>query len=343
MKLRAIFIITTLTLLLSGCSLFHSSMGVYGKASIAEDKAKAKIEMIDNSTATVNVERLDKIGAFSSGIAYSLSKDTNNSPAVLTAKRLNERVIALANKPDFKEAQEIALLVDQLITNQIDGERSLAKKDKQIQSLTEEMKDLVEDKAEALKNYYALANKTAAQDDLNAQTLSKMDSYMGLGAVFYGVKKFFISSMWILGIGSVLFLILRLLASSNPIASAIFSVFEQMGSWIISTIKVVLPKAITISGHVAQATYDAAKSGLTKIVDSVETVRLQSEASGKPATIEDLLNTAEVSMTPADKELIEQIKVKLGWVKQGVVSTTVPPITSTTTVTISTPPSGSAS
>lgn len=345
MKLKAIFIVAALTLFLSGCSLFEKPLGVYGKASIAEDKAKAKIELIDSSTANVNVERLDKIGAFSSGVAYSLSKDTNNSPAVLAAKDLNERVMALANKPDFKEAQAIASLVDQLITNQAAGEKALAAKDKEVESLTSSMKDLSKQKDDALNQYYNLANATAAKEDATAQTLKQMDSWLGLGAVWYGLHKFIISSMWILGIGSLVFLILRLLASSNPIAASIFSIFEQMGSWAINTIGMLLPKAIGIAGNVATSAYNDVKSGLTKVVDAVETVKLQQAASGTPATIQDLLDAAEASMTPADKALIDKIKLELGWVKPSVKPTVV--VTPPTPVPVvapvaQTPTSGSA-
>ena len=208
MNVKAVFIVVALSLILSGCALFQKIPGVHGKASIAEDKSKAKIELIDNSTAKVNVERLDKIGEFAYGTGFALTK-TNGTEA---ASELNKRVEALANQPSIESMKSMESIVNELITNQVAGQRALAIKDKEVESLTSSMKDLVKQKDAALKQYYDLANKTAAQEDANAQTLKKMDSWMGLGAVWYGLHKFVISSMWILGIGSIIFLILRLLA-----------------------------------------------------------------------------------------------------------------------------------
>lgn len=314
--MRSVIFIAILAFFMVGCSsLLNRNEGVIGKASQAEDKAKSQIELVDTSAAKVNVQRLDKIGALSSGVAYSLSKDTNDSPAVITAKTLNERVMALANKPDFKEAQQVAILVDELITNQAEGKKMLAQKDKEIEGLEQNMKQLSDDKEKALQQYYSLADKTAAQTDQYKATLGQMDSWFGLGAVWYGVHRLFVSAFWFFVIGGIIFIILRLLAASNPIASSIFMVFEQMVSWVINTLAALAPRALSIAGHISTSIYTEAKGGLSRIVDSVETVKLQQQATGKEATIQDLLNTAEASMTPADKALIEKIKVELGWVK----------------------------
>ena len=132
------------------------------------------------------------------------------------------------------------------------------------------------------------------------------------------------------------------MASSNPIAASIFAIFEQVGSWAINIIGLILPKAASIAGNIATSAYNEVKSGLTKVVDAVETVKLQQAASGTPATIQDLLNTAESSMTSADKVLIEQIKVELGWVKPATVTTVVPIVSTPTTSSIVTPVSPAA-
>ena len=107
-----------------------------------------------------------------------------------------------------------------------------------------------------------------------------MDSWGGLGAVWYGLHKFIVRMAWVLGIGGVLFFILRILASSNPIAGAIFGIFDQIGSWMVNTISVIFPKALSIAGNVTTEVYNGTKSALTSIVDSVETVKLQQNASG---------------------------------------------------------------
>ena len=181
----------SLIVLPSCSSIFNRHKGVVGTASIAEDKARTRIELSDTAAAKVNVQRLDKIGAFSSGIDYSLQQDTNQSTAVKTAMTLNERVIALANKPDFNEAKAIALLVDELITNKDAGDKLLQKKDIEIEKLMTSIKTIQIEKDMSIGNYIKIADKTAATADQYKSTLGEMDSWGGLGAIWYGLKRLF--------------------------------------------------------------------------------------------------------------------------------------------------------
>jgi hypothetical protein len=130
------------------------------------------------------------------------------------------------------------------------------------------------------------------------------------------------------------FIILSILAAFNPIASAIFSVFDVMLSWVVNCIKVVAPKALTLAGQVSSTIYNDAKGALTSIVDSVSTLKLTTAASGKQATIENLLDTLELSTTPAQKIIIEQIKQDLGWTTTASVSTIPASVTAPVTVLV---------
>ena len=164
-----------------------------------------------------------------------------------------------------------------------------------------------------LPEAFQQADVNARAADQYKATLGQMDSWFGLGAVFYGTKKFIVSSAWILGIGSILFIILRILTTSNPIASALFSVFDQMGNWLVHTIQVVFPKAVSLAGNVSSQLFNSYKSTLTKIVDAVQMAQSNSTASGKTATIQDALNEAAKSMNTDEKAIVDELKKALNW------------------------------
>jgi uncharacterized protein YceK len=61
MKPIVISILLATTILFSGCSTVKS---ILGKSSKAEDKAKAKIELVNTKVADINVKRLNTIGEY---------------------------------------------------------------------------------------------------------------------------------------------------------------------------------------------------------------------------------------------------------------------------------------
>ncbi len=339
------FFTALIIIVMVGCSsLLNNNEGIFGKSQAKVQKVDTKVQVINDQESKLKDDKLSKIGAYAKGgVEYSLDKipATNASREVIVAKQMNERIEALANKPDFNEVKAIQGIVDDL-TSQIasvrqEGENALVVKDKQITDLQDKYKQLEDQKTKEISAAFSQANEIAQKADQYQATLKKMDGFLGLNAIWYGLHKFFISSMWILGIGLVLFIILRLLAGANPIASAIFGIFEQAVACVIHTISFLFPKALSLAGNVSSEIYNGTKSALTSIVDSVETVKLQSNASGTPATIEELLNTAELSMTPADKALIEKIKLELGWIKP----TVVPAVVLTNNNNNNTPTTGS--
>lgn len=323
------FITALSILMIVGCSsLLNSNQGIFGKSQIQSDKVESKIRIIENRQSTSNEDKLSHIGAWSKGgVEHSLDKITNNIPdEVVVAKEMNSRIEALAGKPDFKEVELIKGIVDDLLSQvertRINGEKALAQKDKEISKMQEDDKKLNSLREDEIANALSQANINAKVADQYKATLSQMDSYFGLGAVFYGFKKFFISSMWTLGIICIVFLILRLLASSNPIAGALFNIFEQIGSWIIHTVALILPKALSIAGNVSVEAYNTTKGALKSVVDSIETAKLQADGTGKAPSLKGVLDNANITMTQDDKAIIEKIKLELGWVRPGTISTT---------------------
>ena len=88
-----------------------------------------------------------------------------------------------------------------------EGNAALLVKDKQINDLQDQYKQLNEQKAKDVAVAFSEANEFAKQADQYKATLSKMDSFFGLGAIWYGAHKFLITSMWVLGSGLILFII----------------------------------------------------------------------------------------------------------------------------------------
>ena len=261
-----------------------NNQGVFGKAQVTNEKADTKIRVVENQQAQANEDKLVHIGAWSQGgVEHALNKITNEVPPEVTvAKEMNARVEALAGKPDFKEVELIKGIVDDLLsqvqTTRVEGEKALAQKDKEIAAIQAQDKQLITQRENEIASCVNSVRCQRQGADQYKATLNDMDKWGGLGAVWYGLHKFIVRMAWVLGIGGVLFFILRILASSNPIAGAIFNIFEQMGSWAVNTISLILPKALSIAGNVSTEVYNGTKSALTSIVDSVETVKLQQNA-----------------------------------------------------------------
>ena len=338
------FIVSIAIIGVVGCSsLLNNNDGVFGKSQAAVQKVDTKVQTINDQESVEKDKKLTEIGAFAKGgVEYALDKipSTNVTREISTAKAMNLRVEELANQPNFSDVKSIETIVDEL-TSQIEtvrkqGEDALSLKDKQVETLQDQYKQLEDKREKEVSLALNQANEIAKTADQYKATLGQMDSFFGLGAIWYGAHKFIITSMWVLGIGLVLFIILRLLAGSNPIASAIFGIFEQAISCVINFIGWIFPKALSLAGQVSSEVYNGTKSALTSLIDSVETVKLQGDAAGTTPTIEDLLNAAEVNMTPADKAMIEKIKLELGWIKPTTAPSVVPLISSSTSSSLQT-------
>lgn len=334
--MKNFILIIVLSLAIVGCgTLTGKNQGVLGKASKAEDKQKAKVEMVDASINVVATEKLDHIGQLSSGTDYALTKATNQEPAVQVAKEINERVISLANKPTIEQVKEIQAMVDGLMENNKKAIKALNEKDEIISALMDEEKVLFKKKDLEIKKYMQVASDNASLADQYKATLQEMDSFFGLGAVKYGITKFIKSAMWfMIGFG-VLFIVLRIFASSNPIVGAIFSVFESILGAFIKAIAFLAPKAINFAGLIAQKTYDTTAETLSKVVNTIEQARTVEKSTGQVVSQSSLKTALSQTMDETHKNVI--IKLKNGTGDGSVISAvsipvpTTPPISGSVT------------
>jgi len=324
------FIVGVIIIGLTGCNtLLHKNEGILGKSTKTVNQISAQIQTTDEKIEKTSQQRLTSIGAWSKGVETTLEKVTNPPPEVVLSGKLNQKVEELANQPDITEMQQVYKIIDTFLSNEVAGQKMLDSKDKEIAKLRKSIDDLNADKADSIKEMQTVAADNAAKADQYQATLKDLQGGWGLNAIWFGIKTFATRAAWTLGIISVLFIILRLAAASNPIAGSIFAIFDQIGAWFINIVAKICPKAVAVAGHVESGIYNEAKSVLTKIVDCVETTKVQSAAAADTATIQQLLSTVELSMTPADKALIDKIKVQLGWVTP-TMSSTVSPLTQST-------------
>lgn len=324
-----------MVILLAGCASLPT---FWGNSSKAVARQGDKIEAVQDKLTLNQDKKVDQVQQFSFATAYSLSKVTNTEPAIAVAKDMNSRIEAIMGLPELEKQKAMSQLVNNLISNNIAGEIQLARKDYEIGTIQKEEKFLLKQKDAEIDKALALSESVASKADASQNQLDKYKGWFGLSAVFMGLKQFFTTSLWVLlGLG-VGFLILRVLASTNPIAGAIFSIVDVVCSWFVNMIKVIAPKAMTVANTVSGEVYHEAKAALNSVVDAVETVKLKQKATGVPATIEDLLNAAEAGMTDTDKAMIEKIKVEMGWAKSSTVTTVAvaPVVISTTPTTIAT-------
>lgn len=299
--------ITTLLLLVTSCStLLKNNEGIFGKASQKNAEIGTDIRLTENAQSQANEDKLKHIGALSQGgVQYSLEQIISNVPPQVTvAKEMNERVEALAGKPDFTEVKGIEVIVDQLLseTDKVrkEGEKSLAAKDKEIQSIQNNDKVLDAQREGQIAQAMVQANINAQKADQYQATLSDMDKLGGLGAVWYGLHKLIVNASWILGIGGVLFFVLRILSFSNPLAASIFSIFSTMGAWVIHTVEYIFPKALDTAGFIAKTAYNDAQTALNEVITGVQTA----EASGKPVSATTIIASVASSLTPAQQAQI---------------------------------------
>jgi len=314
------FIVGISIIIFVGCSsLTSKNSGVVGTSFKKNAAAKEKFTQIERGIAKTDQEKLNHIGALAQGTDYALKKVQDPPKEVEVAKEINERIKVLANKPDFNEVKEVILIVDKLlseiISQQKEGKDALAAKDTEIQELNVEMSNLVQDKNDELDKYLKLAESNALKADQYKATLNEMDSFFGLGAIFYGFKKLFVSILWFVVIFIVLYLILRLAASANPVVASIFSIFEIGFSWVVKIIQGIAPGAAKFANLVPMHVSDGYKDTLKKLIDSIELIKDREAAAGgeKEHTVSELLGEVSKTMDQVDKDRVAQIKRELNW------------------------------
>ncbi len=309
-----VIVCVSLIILMTSCATVNK---IFGKSSSAENKAKAKVENVEKDQVENERKKMEQIAVLASGTDYALNKVTNKEPAVDAAQSLNHRVISLAGKPNLDAEKEMWRIVDQLTSQLVNekalGEKALLKKDKEIINLQEESKSLAIAKDKEIQKYMKIASDTAGLADARAVELDEYKGWFGLKAVGKGLWQFIKSSAWFLGIGTVLFLVLRFASATNPVASAIFNVFSMIGGYFIKGIKVLIPRAVEFSGNIATSAYNAYETLLTKIIDSIESIKAIQKATGRDITLKEVLLELDKTMDTAEKAIVDKLRKDLGY------------------------------
>lgn len=315
MKMKSTIFFISLAILLSGCASIKPISGVKGDSTKDINKAvkavgKSYEEIQDNQK-----ERQIQTSILADGVQYSLTSITN-APVpiqVETAKKLNSRIISLQGSPFINSQNTIRNIVDNL-NSEIAKERQkglseLNKRDKTIQKLQDERSELKAKYNEELENIATKAQTLAESNDEKQAAINEMNKWFGLGAVYHGLKRFFFSSLTFIIVFVIIFLFLRILAAGNPIAGALFAVFNFIGSAIVHTIRALTPKAFEISGFHHQNVTHRYKGTLGKIVKIFDEFKIKQEANPEyKYSLGEILDTFRATFSEHDKELIKEIQ-----------------------------------
>jgi hypothetical protein len=306
--------------LLIGCS----TAVIPGKqVSIAQDAIAKQEKKIDTtSDELVKNDKGKKIqtAVLAQGIQYSLQQVTNTSIQVETAKNLNERVISIVGSPHLDEIKRIKATID-LLNSSIEEERKkggelLGQRDSVIDKLQKEKEELKNQYDDQLWQMTDKAKEVAKDSDEKQATIDSMGGMFGLNAVFWGLKKFFFSALTAIVIFVVIFALLRILASVHPAAGAAFSIFNMIGSGILSLIKGLTPKAFELANFTSKDKVDEYKSPLTKIVDVIQELKeKQKESPKKSYVLTEILKRFDNEMDSHEKDLIDDILKEQKWIK----------------------------
>ena len=279
-----------------------------------EKKVENTIDELDKNTKQKKIQT----ATLAAGIQHSLMAVTNPPTEVKTAKDLNERVISIVGTPHIDELNKVKQMVDLLnsaiLEERKNGEKMLAEKDAIINRLQKETSELKDQYDSQMWDMTEKAKEVAKQADANKATLDSMSGMFGLNAVFWGLKKFFVSAITGIIIFGVIFLVLRILSMVNPAAGAAFSIFNMLGSAVLSLVKGLTPKAFELANFASKDTVDEYKSPLTKIVDVIQELKeRQKESPDRVYPLVEVLKRFDKEMDSHEKDLIDQILVELKW------------------------------
>jgi hypothetical protein len=109
---------------------------------------------------------------------------------------------------------------------------------------------------------------------------------------------------------------LRILATVHPAAGAAFSIFNMIGSAVLSLVKGLTPKAFEMANFASKDTVDTYKSPLVKIVDVIQELKeKQKESPDRVYPLTEVLKRFDKEMDNGEKDLIDEILVEQKWRK----------------------------
>jgi len=312
--------ILILCLILTGCAILRPTKQIDTNQSKI-NKEQQKIASISKEIDSNKDEKIKQSSIYAYGVSYSLGQIEQPSIEVITASKLNDRVISIVGAPDLKESERIKKTIDllnsEIQSERLKGEKLLIEKDKEIFSLQKAQKDLEKKYEQQIENTINEAKKSAKNADEANTTLNSMSGMLGLNAIFWGLKKFLIGSLTWITVFCIVFLVLRLLSATNPIAASIFSIFNVIGSSILSVLKNLTPKAFELSNFVRSEEKTKYKNTLVKIVDAIQEFKEDIKRDPKKEySLIEILNKLNADMDQNEKDLIDEILIEQKWRKK---------------------------
>ena len=318
--MKKFFTLTIFALLLAGCTTKIVPGQQVSTAQDAVAKQEKKIDQTYDDLVKNDKSKRVQTSVLAQGIQYSLQQVTNAPIQVETAKNLNERVISIVGSPHLDEIKRIKATID-LLNSSLDeerkkGEELLGQRDTIIDKLQKEKSELKDKYDDQLWQMTDKAKEVAKESDAKQATIDSMSGMFGLNAVFWGLKKFFFSCLTAIIIFVVVFALLRILASVHPAAGAAFSIFNMIGSGILSLVKGLTPKAFELANFASKDKVDEYKSPLTKIVDVIQELKeKQKESPDRVYPLTEVLKRFDKEMDSTEKDLIDDILKEQKWIK----------------------------
>jgi len=308
------------SLFLIGCTTTIKPGQQVTTAQDAVAKQEKKIDQTYDDLVKNDKHKRVQTSVLAQGIQYSLQQVTNAPIQVETAKNLNERVISIVGSPHLDEIKRIKATIDLLNSSLAEerkkGEELLGQRDTVIDKLQKEKSELKDKYDDQLWQMTDKAKEVAKESDEKQATIDSMSGMFGLNAVFWGLKKFFFSCLTAIIIFVVVFALLRILASVHPAAGAAFSIFNMIGSGLLSLVKTLTPKAFELANFASKDKVDEYKSPLTKIVDVIQELKeKQKESPDRVYPLTEVLKRFDKEMDSTEKDLIDDILKEQKWIK----------------------------
>jgi septal ring factor EnvC (AmiA/AmiB activator) len=308
------------SLFLIGCTTTIKPGQQVTTAQDAVAKQEKKIDQTYDDLVKNDKHKRVQTSVLAQGIQYSLQQVTNAPIQVETAKNLNERVISIVGSPHLDEIKRIKATIDLLNSSLAEerkkGEELLGQRDTVIDKLQKEKSELKDKYDDQLWQMTDKAKEVAKESDAKQATIDSMSGMFGLNAVFWGLKKFFFSCLTAIIIFVVVFALLRILASVHPAAGAAFSIFNMIGSGLLSLVKTLTPKAFELANFASKDKVDEYKSPLTKIVDVIQELKeKQKESPDRVYPLTEVLKRFDKEMDKPEKDLIDDILKEQKWIK----------------------------
>jgi len=313
--MKRVFIVF-ISLILLGCKIPVTSQ--VNTAQNVLNKQERKIDLTLSDIEKVDAAKKQQTATLTAGIQHSLQQITNPTIQVDTAKALNERVVSIIGSPHLDEIKRIKATVD-LLNSQVAeerkrGEELLSLRDKIIVELQKQNIQLKEKYDDQLGDLNDKAKVLAKESDSKQATIDSMGGMFGLNAVIWGLKRFVFSTLTGILIFMVVFVVLRVLSMTNPVAASIFFIFNMIGSTVIATVKALTPNAVSMSKFVEAHEYNRYKETLDIIVDTIqEYIVKEKEFPEKQYKLSEVLINLRGVMDQKHKDVIEELLVNQKW------------------------------